>query len=127
MRANRNIDVLKHMIRYCDQIEETIERFGREYDVFLKDNVYKNAVALCVLQIGELTTKLTDAFKAVYTAVPWVQIKAMRNMVAHNYGHIDAEILWETIESDIPELKKYCESILEQFEVMEQECVKEEE
>ena len=47
----------------------------------------------------------------------------MRNIVAHNYGHIDAEILWETIAHDIPDLKKYCEEILQQFSVMEQECI----
>lgn len=122
MRANRNVDVLKHMIKYCDQIEETVVRFGNDYELFLNDNIYKNAVALCVLQIGELTTKLTDDFKTAYTGVPWTQIKAMRNIVAHNYGHIDAEILWETIGHDIPDLKKYCEKIVNQFSVMEQEC-----
>ena len=43
----------------------------------------------------------------------WNQIKAMRNIVAHNYGSIDAEILWETIENDVPQLKAYCLDILQ--------------
>ena len=113
MRADRNAEVLKHMVKYCDQIEETVLRFQKDYAVFEKDHIYQNAVALCVLQIGELTTKLTEELKQTYTGMPWNQIKAMRNIVAHNYGSIDAEILWETIENDVPQLKEYCLDILQ--------------
>lgn len=44
-------------------------------------------------------------------------------MVAHNYGKIDKETLWETISNDIPQLQKYCERIVKQFETMLQESV----
>ncbi len=86
--------------------------------VFTQDSVYKNATALCVLQIGELTTHLTDDFKNTYTGIPWTQIKALRNVVAHNYGKIDDESLWETITSDIPKLKDYYSSIIQQLDVL---------
>jgi len=113
MQTNRNIDILQRIISYCDEISETIERFGADYIVFKQDSVYKNATALCVLQIGELTTHFSDEFKQTYTNIPWNQIKALRNVVAHNYGKIDDESLWETITVDIPELKEYCLSILQ--------------
>jgi len=108
MQVDRNADVLNHIVRYCEEIEKTIERFGEDYEVFSEDSVYQNAVALCVLQIGELTTHFTEDFKIVYNEMPWNQIKALRNIVAHNYGKVDKEILWETIISDIPSLKEYC-------------------
>lgn len=111
MPANRNVDVLTHIIGYCEEIESTVERFGKDYDIFSTDHVYQNAVALCVLQIGELTTHFTDDFKTTYNEMPWNQIKALRNIVAHNYGKIDKEILWETILNDIPELCRYCSKI----------------
>lgn len=116
MGDNRNADVLRRIISYCNEISETILRFGEDYTVFARDSVYKNATALCVLQIGELTTHLTDDFKQTYTGMPWIQIKALRNLVAHNYGKIDDESLWETITGDIPKLKDYCSSIIEQFD-----------
>ena len=59
--------------------------------------------------------------------MPWNQIKALRNVVAHNYGKIDKETLWETISNDIPRLQGYCEGIVKQFEAMLQECVSEDE
>ena len=60
---DRNISILEHIIAYCDQIEETIRRFGQDYDVFSSDAIYRNAAALCILQIGELVGKLTEDFR----------------------------------------------------------------
>lgn len=48
-------------------------------------------------------------------------------MVAHNYGKIDDESLWETITSDIPKLKDYCSSIIRRFNVLMQESTDESE
>lgn len=36
----------------------------------------------------------------------------MRNIVAHHYGEVDVETLWDVIIDDVPVLKKYCEEIL---------------
>ena len=123
MQDNRNANVLRHIISYCNDISDTIKRFGEDYAVFKKDSVYKNATALCVMQIGELTTHLTNDFKHTYTGIPWTQIKALRNVVAHQYGIIDDESLWESITSDIPLLKDYCTTIIEQLEVLAQESI----
>ncbi|MCD7820452.1 MAG: DUF86 domain-containing protein [Lachnospiraceae bacterium] len=90
----------------------SMDVFGKEYSVFSENTIYQNAVALCVLQIGELTTHLTDEMKKTYTKMPWNQIKALRNIVAHNYGKIDREILLETLIQDIPELQIYCREII---------------
>lgn len=127
MQGDRNADVLKRIVDYCNEIGSTIARFGNDYSVFGKDNVYQNAVALCVLQIGELTTHFTEEFKNTYNEMLWNQIKALRNVVAHNYGKIDKEILWETITNDIPKLQDYCIRIEQQFEAMMQESKSEDE
>ena len=109
---DRNISVLEHIVSYCQQIEQTVERFGNSAETFQNDPIYRNAAALCILQIGELVGKLTDEFRAQHPAVPWRQIKAMRNIVAHSYGTVDPETTWEIITDDVPTLKKYCESII---------------
>ena len=53
--------------------------------------------------------------------MPWNQIKALRNVVAHNYGKIDKETLWETLLGDIPELNDYCCQIIKEREALGQE------
>ncbi|MCD7750649.1 MAG: DUF86 domain-containing protein [Lachnospiraceae bacterium] len=112
MPNERDLEILRHILKYCDEIAHTADVFGKEYQSFSDNTIYQNATALCVLQIGELTTHLTDEFKKTYNKMPWNQIKALRNVVAHNYGKIDKEILWETLTQDIPELKAYCSSII---------------
>lgn len=110
---DRDMGILEHIVGYCDQIQLTMERFGRDADVFASDPIYRNAAALCILQIGELVGKLTDEFRVQHPGVPWRQIKAMRNIVAHSYGTVDPETTWEIMTDDIPNLRQYCITIIE--------------
>lgn len=114
MQGNRDEDVLRRIIKYCGEIEYTMQVMGNDFSDFDINSIYQNAIALCLLQIGELTTHLTPEFKRKYTEIQWNQIKALRNVVAHDYGKIDTEILWETLQEDIPVLKEYCEKIVAQ-------------
>lgn len=110
---SRDRIILIKIVQYSEEIQATVERFSATRESFAADHVVKNAVAMCILQIGELSGRLTDAFKETHKDVPWREIKAMRNIAAHNYGEMDIDILWETALYDIPELKKYCEVILD--------------
>lgn len=94
---DRDINILRHIVTYCQQIEQTIKRFGDSAEIFTADPIYRNAAALCILQIGELVGNLSDNFRTEHQAVPWRQIKAMRNIAAHRYGTVNAEITWEII------------------------------
>jgi len=121
----RNIDILEHIMDYCVQIDETISRLGEAYCQFENDKIYQNAVSLCVLQIGELSGLLNEEFRNKFDAVPWRNIRGMRNLVAHRYGTMKVKILWDTITNDIPVLKKYCIYILDQFTVLGQDALPE--
>ena len=113
MKLNeRDKNILEHIVEYCNDIEAAVKRFGKDYEIFSNDKEFRNACALCILQIGELGGNLSSEFKDTYNQMPWKQIKAMRNMVAHSYGSISIEITWETIQSDIPELKQFCENVI---------------
>ena len=105
---SRDIRILEHITDYCDQISEAVERFGADLSIFLNDRVYRNAVSLCILQIGELVSILTEEFKQNYSDIPWREIKLMRNIVAHRYGTIDYTITWDVVQNDIPKLKAFC-------------------
>jgi len=120
MNSNRNIEILEKMAKYCNEIDEANKEFGNSIEVLKSKSSYKNAVAMCILQIGELTTHLSDDFKTNYTDMPWKDIKKMRNIAAHRYGTIDIDILWDTVENDIPALRNYCNEIIENYNMTEQ-------
>ena len=112
---NSDLTILRKIIQYCTEIELTLDRFNPTRDEFVSDFVIKNAVAMCILQIGELVSKLTDEFKAKHTTMPWREIKGMRNIAAHNYGQIDPDILWETANDDISILKEFCIKVIQEI------------
>ena len=105
MRLDRDASILEHIVSYCEQIELTVDRFGDSYDTFQTDAIYRNAAALCILQIGELVGKLT---RKEYT----VTASLFLNGSEEAYGTVDSEITWEIIKDGIPELKAYCLQVL---------------
>lgn len=109
---DRDTRILKHMLSYCIQIDETIQRFGDSQELFQQDSIYRNAAAMCILQIGELTGNLSEEFKSDHDDIPWRQIKALRNIVAHRYGTIDPDTTWEIMTEDIPKLKVFCQDMI---------------
>ena len=100
--------ILEKIVRYCDEIEYAHNEYQRSFEVFCSNSTYRNAVALCLMQIGELTIKLSQEFKDGHKEIPWRAIRGMRNVVAHEYGNIDEETVWETAENGTKELKDFC-------------------
>lgn len=113
---DRDINVLNKIVQYINEISGTVSRFELNFDRFNNDYVMKNAISMCLLQIGELSGNLTDEFKTEHNKIPWRNIVAVRNRAAHGYGSMDIEILWDIVTNDIPELKQYCEKIIEEIE-----------
>ena len=108
---------LEHIRDYCDEIQKTIERYGNSFEIFDDDADYQRSVSFCILQIGELSGKLSEEYRLETTKqIQWGPIKAMRNLVDHNYGSMSREIIWETAITDIPVLCEFCEQQLQAFQ-----------
>ncbi len=120
--AKTNRQLLLHMIDYAKQIDEANEMFHADLETLKNNSVYRNAVAMCVLQIGELAGKLTEDFRSETSSeIPWRAVRGLRNIVAHSYGSVDSESLWETITADIPTLADFCRRKIEEMNAAETE------
>ena len=76
----RDQSVIEHIFDYCKEIKEELEQIGQDKGKFIDSTVYKNSLALCVLQIGELVTLLSDDYKESKNSVEWKSIKGMTLM-----------------------------------------------
>ena len=104
---------VKHIRDYCVEIQKTIERYGAAFETFDHDADYQRSISFSILQIGELSGGLSQAYReATGRRIQWGPMKGMRNLVAHIYGSMDREIIWETATMDIPVLKQFCEEQL---------------
>ena len=108
--------VVKKIIGYCNDIENIIGKFGNSLENFQKDFTFQYSCGMCIIQIGELTTRLTDDFKEKNSDIEWNQIKGLRNIYAHDYERVDFEEVWKILSQDIPELKEKLQKILEVLE-----------
>ena len=80
-----------------------------EYNDFIND---ADAFDACVRRleiIGEAVKALSADFKDRLPVVPWKEIAKFRDKAIHHYAEINAAIVWETIQSDLPALKKALE------------------
>ena len=103
---------LEHILDYCQDIEDSLDRFGRDLDVFVADRDFYNSVSMSLLQIGELTKRLAPETMALTGEdISWNAIKGMRDHFAHGYGEMDSEIILLTAVNDIPVLKKKLEEL----------------
>ena len=114
------IDLLKEIeiLRYLIEQTEDIETFnkGLDEEMFLRDNLVKNASLMKLLVLGEYTSHVDDRLKQRFSEVQWQLIKKARNYYAHVYRGVDWVKVWETINKDIPELKIKMQRILQSLE-----------
>lgn len=104
---------IEHIRDYCIEIEKTIARYGKSFEIFTTDTDYQKSVSFSILQIGELSSKLSESFRNETSSdIPWTSIRGMRNFFAHNYGSMSRDIIWKTANEDIPILLAFCEQIL---------------
>jgi len=111
---DKDKSILEHILKYCSDIDKTIQRFGNDYLVFEKDTDYYNSVNMSLLQIGELAGRLSDEFKnELGNNIQWGLIRGMRNILAHTYSSAAPEIIWEAASKDVPKLADFCKKRLD--------------
>jgi len=64
--------------------------------------------------IGEAVYMLSKEFKESHTEVDWRVIAGMRHVLVHGYYQIKPRQLWDTIETDIAELKPFIDRYIEE-------------
>lgn len=58
--------------------------------------------------LGEAATKVMDqhpAFAELHNHIPWRSMRGMRNRIAHGYFDINLDVVWDTVQTALPELK----------------------
>lgn len=105
----KDLSVIKHIHNHCEIIERAINKFGNTFESFKAEEMFRDGISMNILQIGELVNHLSDEFKeSTQTLIPWREIRGMRNLFAHNYHHMDIEMVWFVATTDIPILKSFC-------------------
>lgn len=85
---------------------------GATQDGYLKDRKLQMAVERALEIIGEAARLVSAEFKDLHPEIPWQQIIAQRNVIAHDYGEIKQDRIWMVVTDRIPELINRLQSLL---------------
>jgi uncharacterized protein with HEPN domain len=110
MEFNRDITVLKRILGEIKTIEQFTK--GQTFEMFMNNEEKKRAVAMTLINIGELSRHFTKEFQKSAECIPFNEIRAMRNVAAHGYEQLRFEFVWDTIKTDLPELKSIVNRLL---------------
>ena len=96
--------VVGDFLEACDQAAEIVDRGRGRYDA---DEIHRLAAEAVLGRIGDAAKKLTAEFgDDLPRAIPWKDIVGLRIIVDHAYHKIDYDIVWSTLEHDVPELRR---------------------
>lgn len=98
----RDAAYLWDMLQAAEEVGVMLE--DHDLVAFLNNRILQRAVERGVELIGEAARRISEQYKAAQPEIPWRQIIGQRNVLAHEYGQIDHELLYKTAIEDIPEL-----------------------
>jgi uncharacterized protein with HEPN domain len=103
---------LNDIVEAADTIVEFVT--GMDEVTFYRDTKTQSAVLQKLIVIGEAAARLSKNFKDQYPGIEWRDIVAFRNILVHSYFSVKLDIVWETIQQDVPALRHRIARILEQ-------------
>lgn len=85
---------------------EKIERFvtGRTFETFLSEEAIFDAVLFNLQVIGEATKKLPAEARSALSEAGGAGPARLRDLIAHHYFALDAEVIWEVATSHVPRM-----------------------
>lgn len=101
---------LRHML---DAAREAVEfTQGHTREDLDSDRMLVMALVKEVEIIGEAACLISAATREQLPDVPWEDIIGMRHRLVHAYFDINLDILWETVQNDLPPLAETLEEAI---------------
>jgi uncharacterized protein with HEPN domain len=98
-------DYLAHILQAIERIDRYCEDFS-ELD-FLQNELVQDAVIRNFEVVGQACNNIEKHYADFAEAHPELPLSSayqMRNAIAHGYFKVDYELVWKTIQSDLPTL-----------------------
>lgn len=86
---------------------------GVALDAFLGNRVLCLAVEKLFINLGEAAFRTGDEGPRRWPSVPWRQVIGLRNILAHGYEQIAHEVLYRTVQDELPALESTLDAALD--------------
>lgn len=103
MNGERTIDdALQDMAATILKVQKFVE--GVTYQEFAANEEKIFAPIRALEIIGEAAKKIPDSIRADYADIPWRAVAGMRDKLIHEYFGVNLNMVWQTIQEDLPQI-----------------------
>jgi uncharacterized protein with HEPN domain len=111
---------MTEVLDYLDDILEAVEKIerftsGMRYEEFVEDAKTVDAVLRNFEVIGEAAKNVPEEVRREYSDVPWSEMAGMRDKLIHGYATVELQIVWTTIQEELPTLGPQIESVRDEL------------
>ena len=101
---------LRHMLEHARTAMEVSE--GKDRSSLDTEPMLRYSLLHLVCLLGEAANRVSATGRTKHRKIVWRDLIGMRNMVIHGYDVVDLDILWKTVETDLPVLIQTLQHIL---------------
>lgn len=105
---------IAEIYRVIAETGERMDELAVDEEAFKNDEsvhgrIVFDSLFMCVFRVAEEAGNVSSTVKSEYPEIPWREIYGMRNILAHDYGDVDRDVVWRVIVADFPVLNAFCE------------------
>ena len=94
---------IEHILLCIEKIQDYTKNLTKKD--FNNNELVQDAVIRNIEIIGEAVKKISKELKSQYPNIPWKEMSGMRDKLIHDYFGVDVDVVWKTVDDDIPFLK----------------------
>jgi len=101
---------LVDMLEFVREIGTFVE--GRSRQDLDTNRTLLRALERMLELVGECARGVSESTRDAYPSIPWRAMIGMRNIIAHEYGRVDLNLVWRTEQRDIPPVTEALERVV---------------
>jgi uncharacterized protein with HEPN domain len=78
---------------------------GKSFDQFAVSRLERLAVERAIEIVSEAARHLTAELTARHPTIPWPKIRAVGNILRHEYHRVAPKIVWEVVQNELDSLE----------------------
>jgi uncharacterized protein with HEPN domain len=104
---------LEDILAAIDEIEEASK--GLDLGSYRQSGLERRAIERCLEIVSEASRHIPLELLQRHPQIPWGSIRGIGNVLRHEYGAVDDDVIWRTATRSVTALKPVIQNLLDQI------------